>query len=184
MRLLISEHEPPEARQLLADDAVDLALTYDYNLAPAPPDRSVEAAALWTGRCGLAVPAGLDVPAGGAAEVFAACAGLDWIVNSRNTADETVVRTLSSMAGFTPQVTHRADSLDLVQHMVAAGLGVALLPAAHTLVPGVRRVPLDNPPTVLRAYAVARHGRLRWPALALVRGLLQERAGRAAGPPP
>jgi hypothetical protein len=31
----IHEHEPDEALGLLADDAVDLALTYDYNLAPA-----------------------------------------------------------------------------------------------------------------------------------------------------
>ena len=35
MRVLIHEHEPAEALQLLAADDVDLALTYDYNLAPA-----------------------------------------------------------------------------------------------------------------------------------------------------
>src|SRR3982751_773483 len=34
VRLLIHEHEPSEAFELLAMDAVDLALTYDYNLAP------------------------------------------------------------------------------------------------------------------------------------------------------
>ncbi|MFD0351546.1 LysR substrate-binding domain-containing protein [Kitasatospora aburaviensis] len=108
---------------------MDLALTYDYNLAPAPANRSVEVTPLWSADWVLAVPAGLDLPAASSTGVFAACAGLDWIANSRHTADETVVRTLASMAGFTPRVTHRADSLDLVQHMVAAGLGVALLPA-------------------------------------------------------
>ncbi|MFB7617919.1 LysR family transcriptional regulator [Kitasatospora sp. NPDC056181] len=182
VRLLVREHEPPESLALLADDTVDLALTYDYNLAPAPVDPSADAAPLWTARCGLGVPAGLDVPADGAVRVFTACAGLDWIVNSRHTADETVVRTLSSMAGFDPRVTHRADSLGLVEHMVAAGLGVALLPAGRPAVPGVRFVPLDDPPVVLRAYAVARHGRLRWPALSLVRELLREQA-RPAGAP-
>src|SRR6185503_4958388 len=30
----VHEHEPPEAYELLARDDVDLALTYDYNLAP------------------------------------------------------------------------------------------------------------------------------------------------------
>ncbi len=35
VRLHIHEHEPAEALGLLAADEVDLALTYDYNLAPA-----------------------------------------------------------------------------------------------------------------------------------------------------
>ncbi|MEU1284286.1 LysR family transcriptional regulator [Kitasatospora sp. NPDC005856] len=181
VRLLIREHEPAEALALLADDEVDLALTYDYDLAPAAKDRSVTSQPLWTARWGLAVPRELEVRTGRSAEVFASCAGLDWIVNSRNTADETVVRTLSSMAGFTPRVTHQADSLDLVQLMVAAGMGVGLLPAGIPLHPGVRFVALGDPPVVLRAYAVARYGRLEWPALALVLDGLRERAGVREG---
>ncbi len=53
----------------------------------------------------------------------------DWIVNSRNTADEDVVRTLAALSGFEPRIVHRCDSLDLVQDLIVAGLGVALLPA-------------------------------------------------------
>src|SRR6476619_7766553 len=34
IRLLIREQEPAEALSMLADDDVDLALVYDYNLAP------------------------------------------------------------------------------------------------------------------------------------------------------
>src|SRR5688572_19313412 len=49
VRLLIHEHEPAEAFALLAADEVDLALTYDYDLAPAGPlEPGVEATALWT----------------------------------------------------------------------------------------------------------------------------------------
>ena len=58
-------------------------------------------------------------------DTFARFRDHDWIVNSRNTADEEVIRTLASMAGFRPRVTHQADSLDLVQEMIGAGLGVA-----------------------------------------------------------
>src|SRR5689334_21066506 len=43
VRLRILEHEPIEAMALLAADDVDLALTYDYNLAPAPADPTVDA---------------------------------------------------------------------------------------------------------------------------------------------
>jgi hypothetical protein len=49
--------------------------------------------------------------------------------------------------------------------------------------PQVRLIPLSAPPVELRAYALARHGRLSWPALALVTGLLQH-AGRGARPAP
>ena len=34
VRVVISEYEPIEAFRLLVDDDLDLALTYDYNLAP------------------------------------------------------------------------------------------------------------------------------------------------------
>ena len=77
------------------------------------------------------------------------------------------------MAGFTPRITHQADSLDLVQDMITAGLGVGLLPLGHPIRPGVRFLPLTTPDVELRAYAVTRHGRLHWPPLALVTSLLQ-----------
>ncbi|HEV2258882.1 MAG TPA: LysR family transcriptional regulator [Streptosporangiaceae bacterium] len=173
VRVLIREHEPAEARQLLATDQVDLALLYDYNLAPAAPDPAMHSTPLWTARWGLAAPAGESASGGTTLQAFARFRTHDWIGNSRNTADEDVIRTLAAMAGFTPRITHQADSLYLVQDMVAAGLGVGLLPLGHPTRPGVRFLPLTTPDVELRAYAVTRHGRLRWPPLALVTGLLQ-----------
>jgi DNA-binding transcriptional LysR family regulator len=101
-----------------------------------------------------------------------------WIVNSRNTADEHVVRTIASMASYEPRITHRADSLDLVQDLIVAGFGIALLPADQPTLPGVRLLPLVNPDVTLRAYAVIRRGRARWPPLALVLDLLTSRRSR------
>jgi len=40
--LAINEYEPLEAFDLLVDDDLDLAITYDYNLAPAAPDPVLE----------------------------------------------------------------------------------------------------------------------------------------------
>ncbi|MZD07058.1 LysR family transcriptional regulator, partial [Streptomyces sp. SID5785] len=62
LRVLVREHEPAEALHLLAVDEADLALTYDYNLAPAAPDPAVHSTPLWTARWGLGVPAGAEVP--------------------------------------------------------------------------------------------------------------------------
>lgn len=175
VRLRIHEHEPAEAFALLATDDVDLALTYDYNLAPAPVDRTLEAIPLWSAPWSLGVPADAvgdaSAPATAPA-VFARFRAHDWIVNSRHTADEVVVRTIASMADFEPRIEHRADSLDLVQDLIVAGLGVGLLPADQPTVPGVRLLPLTGPEARLRSYAVTRRGRTAWPPLALILDLL------------
>jgi DNA-binding transcriptional LysR family regulator len=181
LRLLIAEHEPFESFAMLAADDADLALTYDYNLAPAAVERTLRATPLWSVEWALAVPArdagGAAGPAtGDARAVFGRFRGYDWIVNSRNTADEDVVRTLASMAGFEPAVAQRADSLDLVQDMIVAGLGVALLPADLPPPPGVALLALSEPDVRLRSYAVIRRGRATWPPLALVLDLLAAQA--------
>ena len=168
VRLLIHEHEPAEAFARLRTDDVDLALTYDYDLAPADFDLTLESTPLWTTRWGLGVPSDAAGVTGDARRVFAQFADRDWIVNSRNTADADVVRTIASMAGFEPRVSHRVDSLDLVQELIAAGLGVGLLPADQPTRPDVVTLPLADPEVRLRAYAVVRRGRSTWPPLALV----------------
>ena len=57
MHLQILEHEPAECLDLLAADDIDLALTYDFDLAPASFDATLEAFALWDADWGLGVPA-------------------------------------------------------------------------------------------------------------------------------
>jgi DNA-binding transcriptional LysR family regulator len=71
------------------------------------------------------------------------------------------------MAGFTPNVVHRIDALELVDDLVVAGLGVALLPLARHTHPGVRVLRLDPSP-LLRGHAVTRLGRDSWPPLRAV----------------
>jgi DNA-binding transcriptional LysR family regulator len=160
VRLLLLEHEPAEALAMLADDVLDLALVYDYNLAPRPFDPSVVATPLWT------TPWSLAVPRPGTTMVD--WRDTDWIVNSRNTADEEVVLTLASLAGFEPRIAHRADSLDLVGDLILAGLGVGLLPSGFPARPGIHLVRLTSPDVVLRAYAVTRRGRGGWPPVRLL----------------
>lgn len=158
----IREHEPPEALGLLARDDVDLALVYDYNLAPASWRSDLEALALWE------VAWGIGMQSREPRAPLSTYADRDWIVNSRHTADEEVLRTLASMAGFTPRVVHRVDSLELVEELIVAGHGVALLPRGRASRRGVVVRPLAEPPVTLRAYAVTRRGRAEWPPLRAV----------------
>jgi DNA-binding transcriptional LysR family regulator len=169
VRPQIHEHEPPEAWDLLLSDGIDLALAYDYNLAPAALDPTFESVPLWTANWSLGVPAPAAYSvAGNAQAVFDRFRDADWVVNSRNTADEEVVRIIASMAGFEPRITHRADTLALVQDLIVAGLGVGLLPADQPTRHGVCLLPLTDPAIIIRSVAVTRRGRADWPPLALL----------------
>jgi DNA-binding transcriptional LysR family regulator len=155
----IHEYEPPEALDLLNRDDIDLALTYDYNLAPASWRAEHDVTPLWQ------VEWGLGVPTSDPRRPLTAYADRDWIVNSRHSADEDVLRTMASMSGFTPRITHLVDALELVDDLIASGLGVALLPRDRTPRRGVAVRRLSDPPVHLRCYAVWRRGRDRWPPL-------------------
>lgn len=171
LEVVISEYEPQEAFALLHHDDLDLALTYDYDLAPALLPAAVTAEELWRSPWGLGVPAD-DPRAAGDQVELADWAGSDWILNSRNTADEEAVRTLANLAGFVPRITHFIDSLDLVEDLVLAGHGVGLLPLGRATRSGVRVLPLAGTGVELTAYAVTRRGREQWsPLRAVVRHL-------------
>src|SRR3954454_22660060 len=101
IELQLREHEPPEAIALLADDDVDLALVYDFNLAPRAFERHNVATPLWSAHWHLAVPLG-DGPTGSEAspDILRRYAQAEWISNSRDTADETALRSIAALAGF------------------------------------------------------------------------------------
>lgn len=170
--VVINEYEPIEASRYLVDDTLDLAITYDYNLAPAPLDAMLEAVPLWSAPWGLAVPAG-----DGPAPDLRAYARRPWIVNSRNTADEVAVRTLASLAGFAPMIAHQIDTLDLVDDLILAGYGVGLLPMGRRPREGIAVLP-TSPRVLMTAYAVTRRGRTAWPPLRLLLDRLQSQGAQ------
>jgi DNA-binding transcriptional LysR family regulator len=178
--VVMHEHEPAEAHALLSTDQVDLALTYDYNLAPAECATSFDSVPLWSTPWSLGVPQVAAGVRGSTLAVFDAFRGYQWIGNSRNRADEDVLRILASMTGFEPRLTHQCDSLDLVEDLIRAGMGVGMLPGDREPSPGVALLPLVDPVVELRAYARTRRGRSAWPPLALVLGLLDRRHQLAA----
>ncbi|WP_430332878.1 LysR family transcriptional regulator [Rhodococcus sp. ACT016] len=161
--VMIAEHEPLEALELLARDDVDIALTYDYNLAPAALRNDFTATPLWRMEWGLGTHAAQRPGP------LPSYADHNWIVNSRNTADEEVLRILASMAGFTPRITHHIDSLELIDDLIAAGHGIGLLPLERIPQHSQVRVGrIDDLEVIMRTYAVIRRGREQWPPLRLV----------------
>ena len=169
----INEYEPVEAFELLVDDDLDLAITYDYNLAPASPDPVLETLPLWS------TPWGLGVQSATATSELADLseyAEATWIVNSRNTADEDAVRTLAALTGFTPRIVHQIDSLDLVEELILDGQGVGFLPVNRPLRHGLTILGLSDPNLILTAYAVVRRGRSNWPPLRTILDRIRPRS--------
>ena len=136
VEFVISEYEPIEAFTLLdrrrPRSGADLRLQPRPRLTrPGPGDRPAVVGRVGTRRARSAC-------ADGPADI-GAYADQTWIVNSRNTADEDAVRTLASLAGFTPRIAHEIDSLDLVEDLIVAGYGVGLLPIGRPTHPGRHR---------------------------------------------
>ncbi|MDP9166673.1 MAG: LysR family transcriptional regulator [Actinomycetota bacterium] len=175
--VIISEYEPVEAFRLLVDDDLDLALVYDYNLAPASPNPALDTVALWSTPWGFGVR--LDQATGATADLRDH-ADSSWIVNSRNTADEDAVRTLAALAGFTPRIAHQIDSLDLVEDLILNGYGVGLLPVNRPVRAGIAVLAIEEPAVLMTAYAATRRGRENWAPLRLILDGL--RPGRSSLP--
>ncbi|BBH69515.1 LysR family transcriptional regulator [Actinoplanes sp. OR16] len=185
VQVLVSELEPGEATEALLTNQIDLALVYDYNLAPAARDPSFASRPLWQSDWGLGVPAEHAAGAGRlpSPELFARFAGTAWIGNPRNPAEEAALRVIAAMAGFEPRLYHHADSLDLVEDLIVTGSGVGLLPIGRATRPGVVVQPLRDPAIHLRIFAWTKRGRLTWPPLAMVLGLLSDHGANDAPEP-
>ncbi|GLZ77875.1 LysR family transcriptional regulator [Actinorhabdospora filicis] len=120
--LMVSELDPVAMPDALRERVLDVALVHDYDLVPAAPDPTLDATPLLEETVYLAVPAHageLGLP--GAREA-------DWILGTPGTLCHTVALRACEAAGYTPRVRHHVDDFTAVLALVAAGLGVALVP--------------------------------------------------------
>ncbi|MEW2556490.1 LysR family transcriptional regulator [Streptomyces zhihengii] len=167
----VQEHEPESTAELLRSGGVDLGVVYDYSLVPRVVPPELSARAFEEQPLFLAVPAG-HPDAGQPVTVpeLRDFAESGWITNSRGTDDDELVHRVCAVAGFTPRIAHRVDSLRLVNSLTGAGLGVALLAESgierHR--PDVAFRPLDPLAGTRRTFLLARAGRWSWPPLAAV----------------
>ncbi|WP_426504284.1 LysR family transcriptional regulator [Dactylosporangium sp. McL0621] len=112
------EASPPEALRLLRTGEVDLALVFDYG-SPAFPD-AVRLTPLFTEELHL-------VTRPGASQDLKDHARSRWIAGCTRCRESLVRR--CAAAGFVPDIAFTTDDYVAVQSLVAAGLGVTILPA-------------------------------------------------------
>jgi DNA-binding transcriptional LysR family regulator len=180
---MLTEAEPPAALSMLRAGSVDVALSsrnYQRDAGPSPAADDDEGA---RGRLLLDEPVYLVTAAGSSGPTaIAAYAEHRWIAGCAHC--RTWMLGLCAAAGFTPKIAFTTDDYVAVQALVAAGLGVTILPglalraARH---PGIRAVPL---PGVRRAVFAMTYGDPPDPPASLrFIEALAEAAGTAAATP-
>jgi len=156
----VQEREPQEVVALLAEDAVDVGLLYQYSLVP----RGLGGEAFGEVPMALVVPDGERRGLAG----LVSDPQVSWITNSRGADDDELLRRVAARYGAAPRIAHRIDSLDLLVQLVAAGLGVALVADDGPRAPGVRYLDLHREAGTRCGRALTRPGRERWRANAVV----------------
>lgn len=178
----LTEVDPHLSVDLVARGAVDLAVAHDWDIAPLPAPAGVEQAVIGDDLSDLLVPEGHPF-AGRAAVRREELGGERWICQPPGrVCHDWLLRTLRA-AGHEPQLVHQADENPTLVALVAAGLGVALIPrlGRGPLPPGVVQVPLDPMP-VRRLYALWRAGAARRPSITETVRTLRAHWPRVAAP--
>jgi len=191
--LRLSEAEPPEALRMLRAGYVDVALIFRHE----PEGEADRAAEIPDAReqVLLTEPVELILPGAHADPVIPAAvtevwpadlarfSGHRWIAGC-DRCREHLLRQCAA-AGFTPKVAFTTDDFVAVQALVAAGLGVTLLPALALRAarnPGVRTVRLRG---TRRCVIAVRYGEAPDPpATALLLEVLRASATEAPAPAP
>jgi DNA-binding transcriptional LysR family regulator len=166
IELALTEAEPPEALTALRNADVDAALIFDHD-DPVPGDRrNTTLTPLFEEPVYVVTPA--EGTWDGPRAELATYAGENWIAGCERC--RTHLAALCARAGFAPRVTFETDDYVAVQALVAAGLGVGVLPGlalhAHrhpgvtaTRLPGDRRrvslAVYGRPPAALPVQAFA-----------------------------
>lgn len=161
----LSEVDPHLSVPLVAKGAVDLTVAHDWDIAPLPVPAGVEQAVLGADLCDLLVSDGHPL-AGRAAVRREELGGERWVSQPPGrVCHDWLLRTMRS-AGFEPEIVHQADENPTLVALVAAGLGVAVIPrlGRGALPAGVGVVRLDPVPR-RRIYALWRTGLSSRPAI-------------------
>jgi DNA-binding transcriptional LysR family regulator len=146
VELVLSERDRDEGLAGVADRELDLALVYEFSLVPIVAPEGVDVREL------LADPVYIMMPrshrlARRRRLRLAELADEPWIQGVRQGTTLDVVPRACRAAGFEPDIVFRTDDQTTVRGLVAAGLGVAMVPQliVPAVPPGLVVRPLDEP---------------------------------------
>lgn len=174
IELELGEGEPEDSVPAIRAGDYDVALSFDFSAHPVEPGRDLERALLLEERMWVALPPGHPL-AGGDAVRLEDLAEDDWMCGRSGSCREHVIR-LCREAGYEPRVTFDSDDYQVLKGLVAAGLGVTLLPelALAEQPTGLELRPIAGRAATRRVWAVTREASTRSPATQAMVGVLVE----------
>jgi DNA-binding transcriptional LysR family regulator len=164
VELSMVEAEPDEAAERLRSGDVDLALVYDHESTPGLLGPDLDLTHLVDDRYDAILPEGHAL-AGRARLSLSDLSGEPWVASTSVCGCRQITESVCRDAGFEPRVAFEADETLAAQALVAAGVGVTLMPqlAVTTLHPGVVARRLTHPP-IRRIWAARLEGAYASPA--------------------
>lgn len=147
----IIEADPEECFDLLLADEADLAVVVATANLPPSIDPRFDQQPLLDDPLDLLVPESHPLATESSVEL-SATADQPWIMDRPGRPYHQLVLTACAAAGFTPAVAHESTEWDTGAALVAAGLGVALVPRLARIPAGypIARVPLRGEPSPAR----------------------------------
>jgi DNA-binding transcriptional LysR family regulator len=146
VELILSERDRDEGLAGVAERELDLALVYEFSLVPVVVAPTVRLRPLLTDAVYIMLPTDHRLARRRRLRL-GDLAGESWIQGVRSGSTLDVLPMAGRAAGFEPQVVFRTDDQTTVRGLVAAGLGIAMVPSLilSSLPPGVVVRPLDEP---------------------------------------
>jgi DNA-binding transcriptional LysR family regulator len=185
LRVELREMEPEDALPALTLGELDATIAEEYDFAPRPVFRELVREELGGDEVLVAVPRDHPAARGSGPVALRDLAGEPWISPYDDTRFAEMVFRACRLAGFDPDVRHRANDAQILLALVAAGAGVALVPslARPDRHPGVAVRPVAEHDLRRTVYVFTRRSGRRRPALEALVGALREGAAEHLRPP-
>jgi DNA-binding transcriptional LysR family regulator len=147
LMLTLSTLEPEDALEALANGTVDLAAIHSYSNVARDVPNGLVANTIGSEPVWLALRSDDRISTGGAPERLADFADRAWVIPTPTVTCHTMVERACGLAGFRPRAVAETMDFSVQLALVAAGVGVALVPAltVDTVPDGVELVRLADP---------------------------------------
>jgi len=184
VELILSERDRDEGLAGVAERELDLALVYEFSLVPVVVAPTVRLRPLFTDAVYIMLPKDHRLARRRRLRM-GDLADEAWIQGVRSGSTLDVLPMAGRAAGFEPQIVFRTDDQTTVRGLVAAGLGIAMVPSLilSSLTPGVVVRPLDEPTLTRTIMAAAPASEPLAAALAMLETLEAVAAELADSPP-
>jgi molybdate transport repressor ModE-like protein len=182
VELEIGEAEPELSVSSLKAGEWDLALAYDFDSVPFPEDRDIEREFLLEERLQVAVAR--DHPLAERKSVRLEQLSEEvWACGEKPSSCRQNVIQWARDSGFEPRINFASDDYQVIQALVGAGMGVALLPELLLTgrAPDIRVLDVKPRAPVRRIWAVTHASDLRSPATNAMVEILHAQAERLSG---